>query len=154
MDGGDPRRSCPGRVVRIRWCGAKHSRLGVALRSRVVERGIQGGCLVSRRTGKSKGGPAAVRGCGRLARRPCRRRGRGPVPWPGWCSRARARGGGWVRRRAWTGTGRRRTAPPAPHVSEPARREEVRWAELGRLGSLGRREGRRKKAGQNLEGVN
>jgi hypothetical protein len=30
----------------------------------------------------------------------------------------------------------------------------VRWAELGRLGSLGRREGRRKKAGQNLEGVN
>jgi hypothetical protein len=56
--------------------------------------------------------------------------------------------------RAWTGTGRRRTAPPVPHVSEPARGEEVRWAELGRLGSLGRREGRRKKAGQNLEGVN
>jgi hypothetical protein len=39
MDGGDPRRPCPGRVVRIRWCGAKHSRRGVAVRSRVVERG-------------------------------------------------------------------------------------------------------------------
>jgi hypothetical protein len=60
MDGADPRRPCPGRVVRIRRCRAEHSRLGAALRSRVVERGIQGGCLVSRCTGKSKGGPAAV----------------------------------------------------------------------------------------------
>jgi hypothetical protein len=38
MDGGDPRRLCRGRVVRIRQCGAEHPRLGAALRSRVVSR--------------------------------------------------------------------------------------------------------------------
>jgi hypothetical protein len=60
MDGGDPRRPCPGRAVLVRQCGAEHPRLGATLRSRVVARGIQGGRFVSRCAGKSKGGPAAV----------------------------------------------------------------------------------------------